>query len=66
MYVCLCNAVSDTDIKEAVSSGADLADIQQQLGAGMGCGTCKEYTQQLVHQFRNGAQQDTGSLAYAV
>jgi bacterioferritin-associated ferredoxin len=49
MYICLCNAVSDRDIKDAVANGAhDLASIQTHLGAGMGCGTCQETTKALI------------------
>ena len=51
MYVCLCHAVSDHDIKEAVESGVqDLHDLQANLGVGTGCGTCQEYTQQLLDE----------------
>ncbi len=63
MYVCLCNAVSDTDIKDAIDRGAaDLGDIQTMLGAGTGCGGCREFTQELIEQSRSdGAAQ----LAYS-
>ena len=51
MYVCICKAVSDQDIKEAVASGAeDLADIQARLGAATGCGTCVEYANEVIHE----------------
>jgi len=67
MYVCLCNAISDQDIIAAVESGADdLVTIQEQLGAGTGCGTCREMTEQLITQTRGGAEPRIGSLAYAV
>ena len=51
MYVCICNAVSDTDIREAVELGAsDLDSIAESLGAGMGCGTCREFAKELIDQ----------------
>ena len=51
MYVCLCNAVSDQQIKEAVDAGAeDLESIQSLLGAGLGCGTCAEFTEHLINE----------------
>ena len=60
MYVCICKAVSDQDIKEAVANGAeDLADIQARLGAATGCGTCTEYAKEVINEAL------TQSLTYA-
>lgn len=51
MYVCLCHAVSDQDIIDAVEAGADdLSTLQSELGAGTGCGCCQEFTQNLIEQ----------------
>ena len=51
MYVCLCNGVTDQDIADAIDEGAQsLTDIQRELGAGTGCGTCREFTEQLIDQ----------------
>lgn len=41
MYVCVCNAISDKAVKEAVANGArTLADLQAQLGVATCCGCC--------------------------
>ncbi|NEN75516.1 bacterioferritin [Pelistega sp. NLN82] len=41
MYVCICNAISDKKVKEAVANGArTLADLQAQLGVATCCGCC--------------------------
>ena len=51
LYVCICKAVSDRDIKEAVANGAeDLLTIQSRLGAATGCGSCAEYTTQVINE----------------
>ena len=51
MYVCICKAISDNDIKAAILDGAEDVDaIAEQLGAGTGCGTCREFTQELIDQ----------------
>jgi len=51
MYVCVCKAVSDKDIKDAIHGGAeDWSSIQSRLGAGTGCGVCQEFTQQLINE----------------
>lgn len=49
MYVCVCNAVTDRQIAQAMRSGArDLADVTRQLGVGTNCGTCLSYAQELI------------------
>ena len=41
MYVCLCNAVSDKQIKKAISEGASsVEEVQQVSNVGKNCGTC--------------------------
>ena len=49
MYVCVCNAVTDREIRNAVAKGArTLADLRQSLGVGTCCGRCEECAQRLV------------------
>lgn len=49
MYVCVCNAVTDRQIAQAMRSGArDLADVARQLGVGTNCGTCLSYAQEFI------------------
>ena len=51
MYVCICKAISDQDIREAVANGADnLASIQAHLGAATNCGTCIEHAQEVIDE----------------
>ncbi len=43
MYVCLCNAVTESEVKEACERGAtSLPELQKQLGVAMGCGQCAD------------------------
>jgi bacterioferritin-associated ferredoxin len=43
MYVCICNNVTETDIKEAVSAGASsFGCLKRQLGVSTCCGQCAE------------------------
>ena len=43
MYVCICNAISDHKIKEAVAAGASsLTDLKDQLGVASCCGCCAD------------------------
>ena len=41
MYVCLCNAITDRQVHEAVAQGARSPDdLARDLGIGLGCGRC--------------------------
>jgi bacterioferritin-associated ferredoxin len=49
MYVCICAAVSDRQIKEAVREGAcSLDHLAACLGVGTGCGCCREMAQEIL------------------
>jgi len=51
MYVCLCKAVTDSEIVEAVDQGAShLSHLEEHLSVGTGCGCCRETAQQLIDQ----------------
>jgi bacterioferritin-associated ferredoxin len=41
MYICVCKAVTDRKIQQAVNEGAcSLRDLTRELGLGTGCGKC--------------------------
>ncbi len=49
MYVCICNAVTDSQITTALRHGCkDVADISQTLGVGTCCGSCLPVAEELV------------------
>lgn len=49
MYVCLCRAVTDREILEAVDAGNHSVDsVGESTGAGTCCGGCREYTKDLI------------------
>ena len=51
MYVCLCHAITDTQIKEAVSQGdMSLADVKKRLGAADQCGKCAKMATQIIQK----------------
>lgn len=52
MFVCICNAVTDRQIKECVAAGATtLTDLTDQLGVANCCGCCAD----LASSFLTGA-----------
>jgi len=53
MYVCICNAVTDKQIRKAAESGVqDLWGLQRELGVGSGCGACKEMASGILRESR--------------
>ncbi|WP_020558724.1 (2Fe-2S)-binding protein [Thiofilum flexile] len=51
MYVCVCNAVTDRDIKKAVAQGHDTFDkVSCQLKVGSCCGRCQFMARQIIDE----------------
>ncbi len=54
MYVCVCNAITESDVREAVDAGAeDLWDLQAATGLASGCGSCKEVAADMLREGRS-------------
>ncbi len=53
MYVCICNAITDKQIRKAAEAGIeDLWGLQRELGVGTGCGSCKEMASEILAEGR--------------
>lgn len=51
MYVCICQAVRDSDVRQAIAAGAeDVEQLEERLGVGAGCGCCREVAQALIDE----------------
>ncbi len=51
MYVCLCNAVTDSDIRNAVDEGVrNLKQLRQVTDCGATCGSCNEMALEVLQQ----------------
>lgn len=49
MYVCICNAITDKQIRRAARSGASsIYDLQNQLGVAAGCGSCQDHAAEIL------------------
>jgi bacterioferritin-associated ferredoxin len=71
MYICLCNSVTDKQIRSAIAGGAtSLRCLRDELGVASQCGSCLDHALQLLDgQDPLGAQLDTQldkDLAYSV
>ena len=53
MYVCVCNAITDKQIRAAAEDGAtDLWALQAELGVATNCGSCTEAATEILAEYR--------------
>lgn len=51
MFVCVCNGVTEGQIRDAVTEGVcSLSELSARLGVASGCGTCADCAQQVLHE----------------
>jgi bacterioferritin-associated ferredoxin len=51
MYVCLCNAITDKTIRQAVAEGVcSLPELSRRTGCARVCGSCAELAEQVLHE----------------
>ncbi len=49
MYVCLCKAVTDRQIRESINGGASsFAEVRRSLGVSTQCGKCMQQAKLIV------------------
>jgi bacterioferritin-associated ferredoxin len=54
MYICICNAVTDRQIKTAVQEGhGTFKKIQQQLDVATCCGQCESHAKEVILEAKN-------------
>ncbi len=55
MYICLCNAITDKQIRRAAEAGVeDIRGLQRELGVAVSCGSCSEHALSIVRDARYG------------
>ncbi len=51
MYVCICKAITDKEIRRAAARGANsLYEVRQALGVASGCGSCADMAEQIISE----------------
>lgn len=51
MYICICNAVTERDIRVAAARGvATVEALTLELGVGAGCGSCRDGAREILDQ----------------
>jgi bacterioferritin-associated ferredoxin len=63
MYVCVCNGVTDRDIRQAAQAGCgSMAELTMRTGCGACCGSCVEMATQQLDEARAQAQPAAGNV----
>ena len=66
MYVCLCQGVTDGQIREAIYEGCcSYRDVRESLGVGTQCGKCACVAKQVVRETLSDVQNSQAALAYS-
>jgi bacterioferritin-associated ferredoxin len=61
MYICLCNAITDRDLRAQSAEGAtSVAMVYRALGCQPQCGKCVPFVRQLLRQAAETASHDIG------
>lgn len=65
MYVCLCEGVTDGQIRDAIYEGCcSYRDVRQTLGVASQCGKCACLAKQVVRETLSDVQNSQAALAY--
>lgn len=57
MYICICNAVTERQVRECAGRGCQSVDqLAFETGLGIGCGRCKEFACDLLEDLQCEAQ----------
>lgn len=67
MYVCLCNGVTEREIRQTASAGCrTMAELTMRTGCGAGCGSCICMATQLIEDVHDaGVTVGEDSVAHA-
>ena len=55
MYVCICNAITDKQIRRAAAAGVEsLGELSETLGVASCCGSCAEEAESILNEAAGG------------
>jgi bacterioferritin-associated ferredoxin len=53
MYICICNAVTEREIRQCAQLGAcSVGELRESLGVASNCGKCKQAAKQILREER--------------
>lgn len=67
MYVCLCNGVTDREIREVAAAGCrTLPELTMRTGCGATCGSCLAMAQEILDEVHAARALDVPVLVHGV
>lgn len=67
MYVCVCNAITERDIRAAVAEGVrEFGQLQERLRVSTCCGTCRDDARACLDACRTRESSSAGTLQSAL
>ena len=56
MYICICNAITERDVRECALRGCcSLDELSVELGVGTGCGRCRMVAKEILNESQSPA-----------
>ena len=53
MYICICNGITDREIRQSAASGVcSISELECSLGVGVSCGRCREAAAEILEDAR--------------
>ena len=53
MYICICNAITEREVRECVRRGCcSMDELSVELGVGASCGRCRPVAQEILDESR--------------
>jgi len=63
VYVCLCNGVTEREIRQAAQAGCgSMAELTMRTGCGATCGSCVSMACEILDETRNEAPHSGGNV----
>jgi bacterioferritin-associated ferredoxin len=60
MYVCLCNGLTDRDVRNSAEDGCSVAMVYRSLGCEPQCGKCVPFIRQMLRETVPAARMEVG------
>ena len=60
MYICLCNGLTDRDVRASCEGECSVSMVYRSLGCAPQCGKCVPFVRQMLRQSGASAEVETG------
>lgn len=60
MYICLCNGLTDRDVRNSAEGGCSVAMVYRALGCEPRCGKCVPFVRQMLREAAPAAEIQSG------